>query len=110
MCLPFLVYLPARGISIEPYASLFGRPIIPIEQASTIGDVGDVILADMSQYMLFERAGGAKFDQSMHVRFLYDEMTFRVTWRVNGQPSWKSPLTPANGTNTLSPFVALQAR
>ena len=60
MCLPYLVYLPARGISIEPYASLFRRPIKPIDQASTICGVGDVILADMSQYMPFERAG-AKF-------------------------------------------------
>lgn len=104
------VFLPSGGVSAEPFSSLFGRPIIPIEQASSLGTEGDIILADMTQYLVYERSSGPRFDQSMHVRFLYDEMTFRITWRVNGQPVWKSALTPANGSSTLSPFVTLQSR
>jgi hypothetical protein len=46
----------------------------------------------------------------MHVRFSYDEMAFRITYRVNGQPAWKTALTPKNGNSTVSPFVTLEAR
>lgn len=102
------VYLPPSGASKEPYATLMGRPVIPIEQASTVGDVGDVILADMSQYCLIDKP--AKMDSSIHVRFVYDEQAFRFTYRCDGAPLWSTPLTPAQGTNTVSPFVTLEAR
>lgn len=106
-----LIYMPAGGISGQPYATLFGRPVIPIEQAAALGDVGDITLVDLSQYLLADK-GGAQAASSMHVRFIYDEMTFRLTYRVDGQPLWNSPLTPYKGAaaKTLSPFVALAAR
>jgi len=44
------VYMPANGLSAAPFATLYGRPIIPIEQCATVGDIGDIIFADMSQY------------------------------------------------------------
>jgi hypothetical protein len=47
---------------------------------------------------------------SMHCRFLYDENTFRITWRVIGTPAWKAKLTPFKGAADLSPFVTLAAR
>ena len=47
---------------------------------------------------------------SMHVRFLTDEMTFRWIYRTDGQPIWHTALTPFNGPNSLSPFIALQSR
>jgi hypothetical protein len=46
----------------------------------------------------------------MHVRFVYDEMAFRFTYRVNGHPAWKSALTPCKGSNSVSPFVTLETR
>lgn len=103
------VYMPANGISASPYGTLFGRPVIPVEQAATLGTTGDIVLADLSQYLLIDK-GSMKGDQSIHVRFIYGENTFRFTYRVNGQPIWKSPLTPFKGTNTQSPFVALATR
>lgn len=102
------VYLPPGGASASPYATLFGRPVIEIEQAGTLGDLGDIIFADLSQYLLTDKPPETAF--SMHVRFAYDEGCFRFTYRVNGQPIWKKPLTPFKGSNTLSPFVALEAR
>jgi hypothetical protein len=30
--------------------------------------------------------------------------------KVDGQPLWASPLTPAQGNNTVSPFITLQTR
>lgn len=103
------VYLPPSGASGSPYGTLFGRPVILVEQCATLGTEGDVILADLSQYLMIEK-GGIQSASSMHVRFLYDEMTYRFTYRVDGQPIWNAPLTPANGSNTLSPFITLATR
>jgi HK97 family phage major capsid protein len=105
------VYLPAGGASSDGYDRLFGRPVIPIEQCSTVGTVGDIIGADMSQYMVIEK-GGINRATSIHVRFAYEESAFRFSLRTNGGPgpNWSAPLTPANGSNTVSPFVTLATR
>ena len=103
------VYMPAGGIAGSPYSTLFGRPIVPIEQCQTLGTKGDILLADFSQYLMIEK-GGIKTDTSIHVKFVYDETAFRFVYRCDGQPMWPSALTPAKGTNTLSPFVALADR
>ena len=103
------VYMPAGGISGSPYSTLFGKPVIPVEQASALGDVGDIMLADMSKYLIAEKAG-IQMASSMHVKFIYDEMAFRVTYRVDGQPIMNKAITPFKGANDLSCFVALAAR
>jgi HK97 family phage major capsid protein len=104
-----LVFMPPGGVSSAPYGTLLGRPIQVIEQAKTVGDLGDIFLADFSQYQLIEK-GGLQAASSIHVRFINHEQTFRWNWSINGQPKWKTALTPANGTNTVSPFIALAAR
>lgn len=103
------VYIPAGGLSETPYATLFGRPVVPLEQCSELGDVGDILLADMSQYLLIDK-GGINAASSIHVRFLNDEQVFRFIYRVDGQPIWNKPITPYKGSATLSPFVALAKR
>jgi HK97 family phage major capsid protein len=102
-----LLYFPPDGNS--PYGSLLGRPVIPIEQASQLSTQGDIMLFDMKSYLLGKK-GGMKADSSIHVAFLTGEQAFRFTLRLDGQPFWKSPLTPYKGTTTVSPFVTLQAR
>lgn len=104
-----MVYMPPGGVSQAPFGTLFGRPIVEIEQASALGDVGDIFFADFDQYGLITK-GGIRADQSMHVKFLTDEMAFRWIMRVNGAPFQKSAITPFKGTDTKSPFVALAAR
>lgn len=103
------VYMPAGGISQAPFATILGRPVIPVEYMATIGTVGDIVLADLSQYVL-GRKGGLRTASSIHVRFLNDEQVFRFVLRLDGQPIWNTALTPFKGTNTLSPFVALATR
>ncbi len=103
------VYMPAGGVSGTPYSTLFGRPVIPLEQCQTLGTPGDIILADFSQYLLIDK-GGINAASSIHVRFLYDENVFRFIYRVDGQPIWNQPVTPFKGSSTKSPFVALAAR
>jgi len=105
------VYMPANGLSDSPYGKLMGRPVIPIEQCQTLGTLGDVILADLSQYVLADK-GGIQTASSIHVHFIYDESVFRFVYRVDGQPIWNSALTPYKGGagNSLSPFVVLETR
>ena len=83
--------------------------MIPGEYTQTLGTQGDILLVDLSQYLLVDK-GGVEAAQSMHVRFLNDEMTYRFIYRVDGQPIWNAALTPFKGTNTLSPYVTLDAR
>lgn len=89
--------------------TLKGRPLVPAEFCSTIGDAGDIILVDLKAYAAGLR-GSVKTDMSMHVRFLYNETAFRFVFAVDGQPWLGSAITPAKGSNTLSSIVTLAAR
>jgi HK97 family phage major capsid protein len=103
------VYMPPGGISQAPYGTLFGRPVIPVEYCQTLGTKGDVVLADLSQYVVIDK-GGVQSASSIHVRFLNDEQTFRWVVRNDGQPTWHAALTPFKGSNTQSPFVTIETR
>lgn len=103
------IYLPGGTIAGQPYSTLLGRPIVPTEFNSALGDKGDIVLMDLSQYVLIQK-GGIKKDVSIHARFINDETTFRFVVRMDGQPIWDAPLTPFKGADTLSPFVALADR
>jgi HK97 family phage major capsid protein len=103
------VYMPVGGLSVAPYATLMGRPVITCEQAAALGTVGDIILADLSQYIMIDK-GGMKSASSIHVNFATDQTAFRFVYRCDGQPSWATYLTPYKGTTSYqSPFVALSS-
>jgi HK97 family phage major capsid protein len=105
-----LLYTPPGVMGNNtPYGLLMGRPVIFVEQAATLGTQGDIMLCDFQQYLLAKRSE-LRADSSIHVSFLTGEQAFRFELRVDGQPTWKKPLTPKNGANTLSPFVALASR
>jgi len=103
------VYMPAGGASAQPYSTLFGRPVVPLEHCQTVGTTGDIMLCDFSQYKAIDK-GGMKGDVSIHVQFIYDESVFRFVYRFDGQPVLASEITPFKGTNTLSHFVKLASR
>jgi HK97 family phage major capsid protein len=103
------LWMPGNQLYNQPQLTLFGRPVNLIEQASTVGTVGDLLLLDLSQYITITK-GGLKTAASIHVAFTTDEMAFRFILRIDGQPAWHSALTPYKGTNTLSPFVTLATR
>jgi HK97 family phage major capsid protein len=103
-----LLYTPP-GQNGNQYGMLLGRPVIPVEHCAVLGTPGDVVLADLSQYLLIDK-GAPRQDYSMHVNFLTDEGVFRFVYRVDGQPSWKKPLTPKSAGSTLSPFISLATR
>lgn len=103
------VYLPPGGLSASPYGTLLGRPVIPIEYASTLGTEGDIVLADPTQYVMIDK-GDIQYATSIHVAFLTNEQAFRFIYRVDGQPVDDKPITPFKGTNKQSPFVTLATR
>jgi HK97 family phage major capsid protein len=86
-----------------------GRPVIETEFNATLGTVGDIVLMDPTAYLMWEKTG-VEAATSIHVQFIYDETTFRFTYRCDGQPSISTYITPFMGTNYLSPFVALATR
>jgi HK97 family phage major capsid protein len=103
------VYLPPGGASGAPYGTIFGRPVLVNEFSPALGDVNDVTLVDWSQYQIINK-GGLKSAVSAHIKFAEDEMAFRFTYRVDGQPLWKSAVTPHKSSNDISPFIGLAVR
>lgn len=101
---------PSSGFTQAPGGFLLGRPIKLTEHSKTLGDKGDIQLIDPKGYYGLTKEGGVKFASSIHLYFDYGMQAFRWTVRFGGQPHLKAPVSPANGTNTKSHFVTLDAR
>lgn len=85
--------------------NLLGYPIIVSEHMPQAnGD--DVILADLSAYLLFDR-GALSIAYSDHAAFTADKGTWRFTQRVDGKPWLIDDITLADptGSYTVSSFV-----
>jgi len=104
------IWMAPNGLSQTPYGTILGRPIVVTEACSALGDVGDIILADMRKYLTVVKAGGIRSDVSMHFYFDQNISAFRFVMRMNGQPWLSAPIARKNGSNTLSHFVTLAAR
>jgi HK97 family phage major capsid protein len=101
-------FLPKGGLSDPQYDTLFGRPIVEIEQCQTLGTTGDIVFANLNKYLLADK--GVQSAMSIHVRFIYDESVFRFVLRVDGQPFLRKAITPFKSSATLSDFIALATR
>ena len=110
----FPIYLPTGlsvgGIQISPYGTLLGRPVFVSQHANSFSSQGDVLLVDLSYYQTITKAGGMQTATSMHLYFDADLTAFRTTFRMDGQSKITSAISPAKGSNTLSPFIQLGAR
>ena len=104
------LYIPPGGLSATPYGTLMGRPVLPLQAAQTVGDLGDIMLLDLTQYLTVIKSGGIRSDVSMHLYFDYDTLAFRFIFRVGGESWWNAAITPENSSSTLSCFVALAER
>lgn len=105
------MYMRAGGLQNSPFGELLGRPITPIEQCSSLGTLGDIILGDLHEYILAQK-GGLQAATSIHIKFIEGETAFRFIIRVDGKPRWRKVLIPFKGgaSNSVSPFVTLAAR
>ncbi|SIR06680.1 phage prohead protease, HK97 family/phage major capsid protein, HK97 family,TIGR01554 [Rhizobium sp. RU35A] len=102
------LYMPAGSSAGNEYPLLKGRPVIAVEQCPPLGAKGDIVLADLSRYIIID--GGTTPALSVHVRFMNDEVVWRFVLRIDGQPAFVSPVTPYHGGNARSAFVTLQSR
>lgn len=102
------VYIPAGGLSARGYDTLKGRRMIETSHCSALGTEGDIILWDPMSYKVISKSSGVNQAASLHLRFDYDEVAFRWTQRVDGQPLWDAAFTPERG-NTRSPIVTLHS-
>ena len=100
---------PEGGLSGLNYQRILGRPVIFDDNCSALGDKGDILLIDPSQYILLKK-GNAKAGWSIHVEWLTDQQCFRIVYRLNGAPKMNSPVTLKNSAKTRSAFVALADR
>lgn len=91
-----------------------GRPIIVTEHCAATSTVGDVVLADFSQYVIGDRelriesSREASYSSNTY-GFLRDQTSWRLVLRMAGQPLVAAPYTPIRGGSTVSPFVTLTA-
>jgi HK97 family phage major capsid protein len=105
------LWIPGNTIAGKPYKTLMGRELVFSEHCETVGDLGDIYLADFSQYLIGQKVGGGlRFDTSIHLKFDYDQNAYRIVFRIDGQPAWVSARTSKNGSDTVSPFVAIAER
>jgi HK97 family phage major capsid protein len=87
---------------------LLTREVIFSEKLPSLGDQGDIMLVDFSQYAIGLRQD-MSLDRSAHVGFTRDTSHFRGILRADGQGKWAAPYTPRNG-DTLSWCVTLAER
>ena len=80
----------AVTIGAEGQMQLLGRPVIQTEHLNRIGDLGDVVLADLSQYAAFIRSG-ISVETSVHAYWNTDDMAFRAAIRMDSQGLWVEP-------------------
>jgi len=101
----------ANASEAAPYAMLYGRPALCLEQCPGLGLTGDLMLIDWSQYIAIMK-GSIQSAMSIHLKFDYDETVFRWIFRMDGQGAWALPLTPykTNLSKTYSYAVGLVPR
>jgi HK97 family phage major capsid protein len=88
--------------------SILTRPLLMSEKMAALGDAGDILLADLSQYAIGLRKQ-VTLEKSGHVYFMSDQTAWRAITRVDGQGRWNKPFTPVHGA-TQSWCVTLAAR
>ena len=78
---------------------------------SAVGTPGEVILADLNQYLVSTKVGGGiEAAMSMHLYFDAAEVAYRIIYRVDGKTARQTPLTIPNSANNRSGFVVVAAR
>ncbi len=88
---------------------LAGYPVVISQNCKALGDLGDIVLVDLSGYAFFTKSG-MRSSVSAHVEFLKDQQVFKWTIRAAGMPLINNAIKDRHGSTTRSPFIALEAR
>jgi len=105
------IWHPANGVTgaagFAP-STLLGYPVLFTEKTPVLGTTGDVLLCDFSQYLIGD-GSTTTLESSIHELFRYDQTSFRLVKRVDGQEWCKAPVVLADGATQVSPFVELSS-
>lgn len=88
-------------------STLLGLPIKFTGKTPTMGNEGDLVLADFNYY-LTKAGSGPYIAISEHVKFTTNKTVFKIVANIDGQPWVKDPLKLENGQTTVSPYVILK--
>lgn len=104
-----MVPAPARpdGKASSLIGLMLGRPAIANQHAAAFTSQGDLSLVDLSWVRTISHLVTTL---SLDFFFDADVAAYRVSFRVDGAPKIAAALTPAKGSNSLSPFIQLAAR
>jgi len=103
------VFLPPSGLVAAPNGMILGLPVRPLEYCAKIGDLGDVILMNLSMYATGTK-GEVRGESSIHLYFDHNQTYLRFLADMDGQPWMNNTVTPANGGAAMGAFVTLEAR
>lgn len=87
---------------------ILSRPAIITDKLNTLGQKGDVMLCDLSQYAVGLN-GDMRLESSSHLLFNQDRTAWRLILRLDGEPLWNETAKDPSGRET-SPFVVLGER
>jgi len=88
--------------------TLLGRPLIFTPNLPVLGDAGDLVFVDLSQYAIGLRKD-LRLEKSNIPGWTNDLMSYRVIVRVDGMGTWNTYISPRNG-DSLSWCVTLAER
>jgi HK97 family phage major capsid protein len=109
---PSATYVPAsewlRYDETNGCWRLIGLPCFPHDHNPALGDTGDVVLADLGQYLIGDLLALTVELSAAGAGFASDTVNIRVRARVDGRYWPQSTFTTAAGA-TVSPLVVLSA-
>lgn len=104
-----------NNVQEKPGFVIWGDKVRFSSMMSALGDLGDILYADWSQYLIGFPEGDGDYEvaqsihQSIHLKFDYGQTAFRFTFYMDGRPWWPEKFTPQYG-DTMSPFITLAER
>ena len=101
---PSYIFMPSAREGAP--SMLFGMPIQWSDKMPAAGSRGDFTLANWKFYLVGDRQA-TTIDSTNVERFRQGQTSWRAIHRVDGRPWLKSPITYADGTTQVSPFVVL---
>jgi HK97 family phage major capsid protein len=88
--------------------TLLGRPFYATEHVNALGTQGDLVAVDPQFYVIGDRLELQVDVAAEGAQFIQDRSEIRIKERLDGRIWLASALTPANGSETVSPVVILK--
>ena len=87
--------------------TLLGYPLYVVGCLPALNSDGDFLLVDPNYYIIADHVGGMNIAFSEHFKFQNDQLAWRITKRVDGQPLIANNITLEDASTTVSPYVYL---